>query len=292
MSSGRQIPRLKLFLLLMPGIGGIVIFVLVVLIMIFAESFGVINMQGEETSKFTLVHWQTLLADKLFWRYYIYSFRQGFISAIGTVLVAYPFALWLRKPFLGSTLITGILRIPMLIPGLVAAFLFLNIVAYHGILNQLLEFLGIINEPLRMRNDALGIGIIVLQIWKNTPLALLLIMGSVRGISTDVLDCAKDFGVSKIDMFRKILFPLTLPAMRVVLILVFIGALGDFAFNVTAGPQKLRSISQYMLLLRNEYFEINQAAVISIMIMLISIVGTLLLAIITKVFEVKREVRV
>ena len=287
--NNRKASYLKIFLLLLPGIGGIVLFVLIVLFITFAESLAIINLQGGESGILTFKYWNLVLSNKLFWRFFIYSFRQGFIAAVGTVLIAYPLALWLRKPFTGSRVISGIIRIPMLIPGLVVAFLFLNVIAYHGIINQMLEFIGIIKEPLRMRNDKYGIGIIILQIWKQTPFALLLITGSVRGISTDILDSARDFGTNKINIFRKIIFPLTLPAMRVILILVFIGALGDFSFNATAGPQKLLSISQYMLSLRNNYFEINQAAVVSIMIMVASIIGMTLMVFITKVFEIKRE---
>lgn len=47
--------------------------------------------------------------------------------------------------------IGAILKAPMLVHGLVAAFLFINVIAYHGILNQAMQVLGIWDEPRRLR---------------------------------------------------------------------------------------------------------------------------------------------
>ena len=65
-----------------------------------------------------------------------YSAYVAIISSLGSVLIAYPLAIWLRKPFRGSMVVSGMLKAPYFVPGLVAAFLFLNIVAFHGVLNQ------------------------------------------------------------------------------------------------------------------------------------------------------------
>lgn len=283
----KQISKIKLALLLLPGVGYIVLFMSVVVYMIFAQSFGGATYATE--AEFSLKHWQETLGNELTWRFFFYSFRQGLLSAFGAVLLAYPIALWLRKSFRGSTLMTGLLRIPMLIPGLVAAFLFLNIIAYHGLLNQLLMFLGFIKEPLRMQNDKYGIGIIVLQIWKNMPFALLLLTGTMRGISSEVIDAARDLGANKIMLLWRIIFPLTLSTMRVVLIIIFIGALGDFSFNAVAGPRNLQSLSQYMITLTHQLLEVNNAAVIAILLMLASLIGVIIISYVTKIFDVRKE---
>lgn len=77
---------------------------------------------------------------------------------------------------------------------MVAAFLFVNIIAYHGVINELLMALGVINEPLRMQNDDFGWGVVILQVWKNLPFALILVGGAVNAIRNDVLDAASNLG--------------------------------------------------------------------------------------------------
>ncbi len=286
----RSISKGKLIFLLLPGIGYIALCMAVVVYMICAQSLGLFNYSS--SSEISLDHWRAVLSDRLTWKFFFYSFRQGFLSAFGSVLLAYPLALWLRKSFRGSSALTVFLRIPMLIPGLVAAFLFLNIIAYHGLLNQLLVFLRIIDEPMRMQNDKMGLGIVVLQIWKNTPFAVLLLSASMRGISSEVIQSARDLGANRITLLWKVIFPLTLPAMRVVLIIVFIGALGDFSFNAVAGPRNLQSLSQYMVTLTQQLFEVNQAAVVALLLMVGSLLGVVLLVYITKIFKVRRKIEV
>ena len=188
----------------------------------------------------------------------------------------------------GKAGIIAVLRAPMFIPGLVAAFLFVNIVAYHGIINELLLALGIISEPLRMQNDDFGWGVVILQIWKNLPLALILVGGAVNAIRNDVLDAASNLGANRWSSFTGVVVPLTLPAVQVTLILVFIGALGDFAFFSVAGPRNTYSLSRLMQATAMEYGEWNSAAVIAVIIMVTAAICTLLIALLITPFATRK----
>ncbi|MFW8363114.1 ABC transporter permease subunit, partial [Klebsiella pneumoniae] len=106
-----------------------------------------------------------------------------------------------------------------------------------------------------------------LQIWKNLPLALILVGGAVNAIRNDVLDAASNLGANRWRSFTGVVVPLTLPAVQVTLILVFIGALGDFAFFSVAGPRNTYSLSRLMQATAMEYGEWNSAAVIAVIIM-------------------------
>ncbi|MDC9146905.1 ABC transporter permease subunit [Escherichia coli] len=204
------------------------------------------------------------------------------------MIFAYPLALWLRKPMAYKEGIIAVLRAPMFIPGLVAAFLFVNIVAYHGIINELLLALGIISEPLRMQNDDFGWGVVILQIWKNLPFALILVGGAVNAIRNDVLDAASNLGASRWRSFTGVVVPLTLPAVQVTLILVFIGALGDFAFFSVAGPRNTYSLARLMQATAMEYGEWNNAAVIAVIIMVTAAICTLLIATLITPFATRK----
>ena len=188
----------------------------------------------------------------------------------------------------GKAGIIAVLRAPMFIPGLVAAFLFVNIVAYHGIINELLLALGIISEPLRMQNDDFGWGVVILQIWKNLPLALITVGGAVNAIRNDVLDAASNLGANRWRSFTGVVVPLTLPAVQVTLILVFIGALGDFAFFSVAGPRNTYSLSRLMQATAMEYGEWNSAAVIAVIIMVTAAICTLLIALLITPFATRK----
>lgn len=269
--------ELTAWLMMISGLGTIVLLMGSTFYVVLVQSIGYFNLSGD--SQFSLEYWQNVLQDPVLHCALIYSVKVSILGAFGAVLLSYPLALWLRQPLVAKEGIVAVLRAPMFIPGLVAAFLFINIIAYHGVINELLLALGVIDQPLRMQNDDFGWGVVILQIWKNLPFALILVGGSVNAIRTDILDAASNLGASRWRCFRDVIFPLTLPAVQVSLILIFIGALGDFAFFSVAGPRNTYSLARLMQATAMEYGEWNNSAVIAVIIMLTAALGTLLIAV-------------
>lgn len=274
------------WLLMLSGLGTILLLMGSTFYVVIVQSLGWFNLEGD--SHFSLEYWRNMLQDEVLQSALFYSVKVSLLGAFGSVIFAWPLALWLRKPMAGKEGIIAVLRAPMFIPGLVAAFLFVNIVAYHGIINELLLALGIISEPLRMQNDDFGWGVVILQIWKNLPFALILVGGAVNAIRNDVLDAASNLGASRWRSFTGVVVPLTLPAVQVTLILVFIGALGDFAFFSVAGPRNTYSLARLMQATAMEYGEWNNAAVIAVIIMVTAALCTLLIALLITPFATRK----
>ncbi|AOV95839.1 spermidine/putrescine ABC transporter permease [Edwardsiella hoshinae] len=274
------------WLLMLSGLGTILLLMGSTFYVVIVQSLGWFNLEGD--SHFSLEYWRNMLQDEVLQSALFYSIKVSLLGAFGSVIFAWPLALWLRKPMTGKEGIIAVLRAPMFIPGLVAAFLFVNIVAYHGIINELLLALGIISEPLRMQNDDFGWGVVILQIWKNLPFALILVGGAVNAIRNDVLDAASNLGASRWRSFTGVVVPLTLPAVQVTLILVFIGALGDFAFFSVAGPRNTYSLARLMQATAMEYGEWNNAAVIAVIIMVTAAICTLLIATLITPFATRK----
>ena len=270
---------LKIIVLLLPGFGLILFFLGMILYVALFQSFGLFNLSGEDN--FTIQYWQKLFNKKVFYRSINYSLYVGIISSIISVVLAYPIALWLRKPFYGSILINSILKAPLLVHGLVAAFLYVNLVAYHGIINQIFIAIGAWDEPIRMQNDKNAIGVLILQVWKNLPFALLILLGSIQSIGDDIIDAARDLGANSFERLKKIIAPLTISSMQAALIIIFIGALADFSFQSIAGPTNKYSLSQLMLYYKNNG-RWHEAAGVGITIMIISFIGAIFISYLTR----------
>ena len=270
---------LKVIVLLLPGFGLILFFLGMILYVAVFQSFGLFNLSGEDN--FTMQYWQKLFNRKVFYRSVNYSLYVGIISSIISVILAYPIALWLRKPFYGSILINSILKAPLLVHGLVAAFLYVNLIAYHGIINQIFIAIGAWDEPIRMQNDKNAIGVLILQVWKNLPFALLILLGSIQSIGDDVIDAARDLGANSFERLKKIIAPLTISSMQAALIIIFIGALADFSFQSIAGPTNKYSLSQLMLYYKNNG-RWHEAAGVGVTIMIISFLGAIFISYLTK----------
>ncbi|TRL38707.1 ABC transporter permease [Rhizobium straminoryzae] len=266
------------YLLLLPGLLPILAFMSLVIGMALSQSVGYFNFSGD--SGFSLRFWHTVLSEQQFWRAFWYSARIALFSSLLSVALAYPVALWLRRPFAGSDLVSALIKAPILVHGLVAAFLYVNFISFQGFLNAALVHLGLVARPIRMQNDPYAIGVVILQVWKNMPFAFLILTGPVRAIGDDILDAARDLGAGAFARLRRVILPLTLRSLQAALILIFIGAAGDYSFQSVAGPTSLNSLAQYMVRIQqdNAGHGWNEAAVIAVMLMGLSLFGSAALA--------------
>jgi putative spermidine/putrescine transport system permease protein len=235
--------RMMLMLLILPGAGFIFLFLSAAIAMTFLQSIGLYSLVGE--SHLTTDYWLSLL-DKGFLDSFLFSLKVGVGSAFGTLLFAYPLALFLRRKRFGARTIGSIIKIPLFVPALVAAFLILNVLAFNGILNSALMGLGLIDRPLRMLNDTFGWNVLVIQVWKNLPFQLLIIASVLESIQTDIEDAARNLGASPWRVILHIVLPLSAPGILIAVVLVFILTFGDYAITRVAGPVYPSSLSVLM----------------------------------------------
>jgi putative spermidine/putrescine transport system permease protein len=260
---------LSAWLLLVPGAGFIFFFVASAVGVTVLQSFGLLSLGGP--SRFTLSYWAILgsreVQDSL-----LFSLKMGVGSSIGTVALALPLALLLRKSDPVKSVLGSLIKVPLFIPALVAAFLIVNLISYHGLVNQLLMFLGLIREPLRMLNDRPGWGVITIQVWKNLPFVLLILSASLASIRDDVIDAARNLGAGRIALLRDIYVPLAMPGILVAMILMFIKAFGDFPITSVAGPTYPNSLAVRMLITATMFQEWGQAAVQGVLIIVTALI--------------------
>lgn len=257
------------YLLLVPGVGFIVLFIGSSIFITITQSFGILSITGK--SQFTLANWIAIFHDKESLDSILFSLKMGFMSSIGTLLFAFPVALFLRKGGAGKRFLASLIKIPLFIPALVAAFLIINLISYHGIVNEGLLALGIIKKPLRMLNDKFGWGVVAIQIWKNLPFVLLILSSSLASIHDDTIDAAKNLGARTFSVLFRIYVPLAMPGILVSMILMFIKAFGDFAIMSVAGPTYPPSIALKMRNTATLFQEWDKAAVLGVVIILTTI---------------------
>lgn len=268
---------LKLLLLLAPGLGVVLFFLSAVLYRAVAQSFGLYDFAGGGDA-LTLAHWREVLSEGRFWRAFRWSAYIATTSAVLAVALAYPIALWLRKPFRRSHVISALLKAPLLVPGLVAVFLLVNIISFHGFVNEFFVWIGIWDQPHRMQNDKYGYAIIALQVWKQMSFAFLLLSAAVQAIPEPVLHAAQDLGAGTMARFRKVIMPMTVGSMQAALVLIFIGAAGDFSFQAVSGPPSEASLATLMTSLQTNNGDWNGADVVAVMLMALALFGSVVLA--------------
>ncbi len=260
------------YLLLLPGVGFILLFIGSSIFITVAQSFGMLSITGR--SVFTLDNWRNVLGDRESLDSILFSLKMGFLGSAGTLLFSFPVALFLRKGGAGKRFLASLVKIPLFIPALVAAFLIINLISFHGIVNEVLLLLGLIRKPLRMLNDRYGWGVVAIQIWKNMPFVLLILSASLASIKDDVLDAARNLGAGPIPILFRIYIPLAMPGILVSMILMFIKAFGDFPITSVAGPNYPPSIALRMRNTATLFQEWDKAAVLGVVIILTTLVIT------------------
>jgi spermidine/putrescine transport system permease protein len=91
----------------------------------------------------------------------------------------------------------------------VRAFSWFIVFENHGSLNVILNLIGFTSLNLLFTEQSVIIGGIHFLL----PFTVLLLIGPVQDVKIDVVDAAKNLGANEFNVFRRIIFPLTLPGI-------------------------------------------------------------------------------
>jgi spermidine/putrescine transport system permease protein len=189
------------------------------------------------------------IADSLYFSIFLSSFKIALITTISTLLLAYPFAFILAT---SSKKYRAVLLLLVIIPfwtsSLVRTYALIAILKTKGLLNAVLLFLGLVNEPLEIMytQTAVYIG----MTYTLLPFMILPLYASIEKIDMRFIEAAKDLGASKISQFTKIIIPLSLPGIIAGSTLVFLPSLGMFFIADILGGAKDLIIGSFI---RNQF---------------------------------------
>lgn len=139
-------------------------------------------------------------------------------------VISFAVALLLNQNFWGRTVVRGLVLLPWITPDSVMynvwRFIFQ---ARIGILNKYLLAFGIIKEPvIWLIGDKALYAVMIANIWKNWPLASLILLAGLQNIPSDLYEAAKIDGANWWQRFRRITFPMLMPVITTNLIMAFI----------------------------------------------------------------------
>ncbi|QDY70749.1 ABC transporter permease [Qingshengfaniella alkalisoli] len=159
------------------------------------------------------------------------------ISALIGFITAYVVS---RTPGRMKSLLIIAAVFPLLTGVVVRSFAWLIILGRNGILNEFLQWTGIITEPLSMLYTEGSV--IVAMVYLFVPLMILTCVGVLEGIPEDLLQASSSLGASPFATFWQVIFPLAVPGLIVGAVLVFTGS-----FTSYATPHLLGGEAQMMM---------------------------------------------
>ncbi len=168
-----------------------------------------------------LGNYQEVLSSPTFWASVERTVSFTVMSVISISVIALLVALLLNENFPGRRILSAVLLIPWAIPYVANALMWKWIYdSNFGALNGALFQLGFINSYMVWLGDAKKTLPLIAQafVWKEVPLATILLLVGLKTIPGDLYAAAKVDGANVIQRF----FHITLPALKSSFALVFI----------------------------------------------------------------------
>lgn len=203
-----------------------------------------------------------LLVDERWWRSVWNTVWFAVVSVALETVFGLIIALVLFKRFPGRVWVQAAVLIPWAIPTIVSARMWAWMMHdQFGILNDMLERLGLIDQPIAWTAspDTAMIAVIIVDVWKTTPFMALLILAGLQMVPQDIYEAAKLDGVPPFRLFRKVTLPLIMPAVLVAVVFRALDALRvfDIIYVMTPNTDATRSMSVYA---RENLFDFDRFA--------------------------------
>jgi spermidine/putrescine transport system permease protein len=183
----------------------------------------------------------SFLSQHVYLNILVRSLGYAGLTTLICVLAGYPVAWFIaRTPGRWRSRLLILIMIPFWTSFLVRTYAWITILKDQGVLNALLQSLGIISDPLQLLYTPGAV--IVGLVYTFLPFMILPIYASAEKLDEHLVEAALDLGATPWRAFIRVILPLTLPGLAAGALLVFVPALGMFAINDLLGGARLDMI--------------------------------------------------
>lgn len=182
-----------------------------------------------------------------YWPIFVRSFVLALISTVICLLLGYPLAyLMSRQPPHRQQLYMTLIMLPMWMNFLLRTYAWMSILENRGFLNQLFERIGLIALLQNHFGYALDYiplintpGAVVLgMVYNFLPFMVLPIYTVLIKLDPKLIEAAQDLGAPSRLVFRRVIFPLSLPGVISGITMVFVPSVSTFVISKLLGGGK------------------------------------------------------
>jgi putative spermidine/putrescine transport system permease protein len=202
-----------------------------------------VSLQGNGTPG--MEQYARFFADGLGARVLLQTLRIGLETTLGCLLLAYPLALIYRSaPGWSRSVITLIVLLPLLTSVVVRTFAWIVILGRQGLVNSILQSLGLIEVPLRLLYTEGGLVTALVQV--QMPLMFLPLAGALVRIAPNLEDASAALGAGAWRTFVRVTLPLSLPGALAGCTLTFAAAVTAFITQTLVGGGQMLLMPSYI----------------------------------------------
>lgn len=217
------------------------------------------------------------LFAKLTWNTAVFTV----LSLTVTFLIGLGLALFFNRYFPLSGVLRALILLPWLLPLIISSAVWRRMMDEEsGIINQVLEGIGLSGVPWLTSPDIALFSIIIVNIWVGIPFVMVILYGGLQEIPKDFYEAASLDGATGWRAFFHITWPLLRPVVVVVLMLGFIYTIRvlDIILALTGGgpanATQTYASEAYQLSFVN--FEFGEGAALSNILIVVSLIVAVL----------------
>lgn len=202
---------------------------------------------------------------------YLRTFWMAAVVTLVALVLAYPLAYLLaRLPARTSNLLMILVLLPFWTSLLVRTAAWIVLLQNGGLINRLLIQIGLIDAPMQLVFNRLGVYIAMVHIM--LPFMILPLYSVMKGISPTYMRAAISLGCHPLRSFWAVYFPQTLPGIGAGCLLVFITAIGYYITPALLGGPKDQMISYFIAFYTNGTINWGLAGALAAMLLLATLI--------------------
>ena len=175
---------------------------------------------------------------------FVRSFRLAIIATLVCLLIGYPMAYVMAKEGPGFQRVAmALIMLPMWMNFLLRTYSWMSILEKNGLLNQFFSAIGLfelINSVFGTNIEYFKMigtpGAVVLgMVYNYLPFMILPIYSVIVKLDNSLLEAARDLGADNMGVFKKVIFPMSLPGILSGVTMVFVPSVSTFAISRLLG---------------------------------------------------------
>jgi spermidine/putrescine transport system permease protein len=183
---------------------------------------------------FQFGNWEEFFSDGYYHNAIWKTFRLSVIVTVLAAVLGYIPAYFIANTvFRHKWLLLLLLILPFWVSFIIRTQTWIHIMGNQGVINGVLQWLGVINEPLSMMYNEFAVIVGFIHVF--LPYMILNVYVSLEGIDSNLEPAARTLGCTPWQAFREVTLPLSLPGLAAGSLLVFVLTAGSYVTPLILG---------------------------------------------------------
>jgi ABC-type spermidine/putrescine transport system permease subunit I len=219
---------------------------IVYMVVFYALPVAAMLLRSVAEPRWTLANYAALPGDTVFLKTFSNTLDTAIVVTVAALLLGYPVALALVRARRAAPLILIVILLPFWTSILVRSYAWMVLLGRHGLINEALLALNLIERPIRLLNTSLAVQIGMIHIL--LPYMILPIANALRQIDPSLARAASGLGATPWRTFRQVILPLSMPGVAAGVLLVFVLSLGFYITPALLGGPRDVTLSMLIAL--------------------------------------------